>query len=428
MDRKLLAILLLGVALRLLFFGHTADDAYITFRYARNLVDGKGFVYNPGERVLGITNPLYGLMIAAGMLFGIDPVIFSKVVGLAGFLVIGLAGWKFLKKTYGDLAAYAFVLMLSVDHYTARWFMSGMETAVFSSLVFVSCTLFLEGKELPAGILAGLSIFVRPEGGFFLPVMFLLSKEKKRIMPGVLIAGLLFVFSQAFYGFPIPYSIYAKSVLNEGGPGNIVESGYHLLNFILKEPFPAFFLMFMSRELLVFVASPLLVFLSYFAMRAPVFFWYYAPYYPLFFLGASVGLLRVAKGIKGSSKYFVAAVLLFISVHQIGFAARELYLQRDALADANVYKEFAVNASGKIAAGDIGIIGYYSGQYVFDLAGLVSPRALECRVDGMMEGCIIELDPDYFVVRKGSFQEELANTAGCNNEIGETDLHYFYEC
>jgi len=38
------------------------DDAFITLRYARNLIHRLGFVYNPGERVLGITNPLLALL------------------------------------------------------------------------------------------------------------------------------------------------------------------------------------------------------------------------------------------------------------------------------------------------------------------------------------------------------------------------------
>ena len=33
----------------------TADDAFISFRYARNLVDGLGLVFNAGERVEGFT-------------------------------------------------------------------------------------------------------------------------------------------------------------------------------------------------------------------------------------------------------------------------------------------------------------------------------------------------------------------------------------
>ncbi|MEP7359846.1 MAG: hypothetical protein ABI847_21525, partial [Anaerolineales bacterium] len=43
---------------------NTVDDAYITFRYARNIASGVGFVYNAGERVLGTTTPAYALFLA----------------------------------------------------------------------------------------------------------------------------------------------------------------------------------------------------------------------------------------------------------------------------------------------------------------------------------------------------------------------------
>ncbi len=33
--------------------GYYNDDAYITFRYADNLLAGESLVFNPGERVLG---------------------------------------------------------------------------------------------------------------------------------------------------------------------------------------------------------------------------------------------------------------------------------------------------------------------------------------------------------------------------------------
>lgn len=41
-------------------------DAHIAFRYARNLAEGLGFVYNPGELVLGTTTPIWGLMLGVG--------------------------------------------------------------------------------------------------------------------------------------------------------------------------------------------------------------------------------------------------------------------------------------------------------------------------------------------------------------------------
>ena len=41
------------------------DDAYIGFRYSQNIAQGLGFVFNPGEKVLGTTAPLFILMLAA---------------------------------------------------------------------------------------------------------------------------------------------------------------------------------------------------------------------------------------------------------------------------------------------------------------------------------------------------------------------------
>ena len=40
------------------------DDAWIHFRYARNLAQGKGFVYNDGERVLGSGGIAWNLILA----------------------------------------------------------------------------------------------------------------------------------------------------------------------------------------------------------------------------------------------------------------------------------------------------------------------------------------------------------------------------
>src|SRR5450759_3208716 len=40
------------------------DDPFITYRYAANLQHGLGFVYNPDERVLSTTTPLFTLLLA----------------------------------------------------------------------------------------------------------------------------------------------------------------------------------------------------------------------------------------------------------------------------------------------------------------------------------------------------------------------------
>jgi hypothetical protein len=48
------------------------EDAFISFRYASNLIQGHGLVYNVGERVEGYTNFLWTLILAGGMALGAD--------------------------------------------------------------------------------------------------------------------------------------------------------------------------------------------------------------------------------------------------------------------------------------------------------------------------------------------------------------------
>jgi hypothetical protein len=48
------------------------DDTYITFRYARNLANGYGLVWNPGgEATQGYTNQLLVWLLAAGSRLGL---------------------------------------------------------------------------------------------------------------------------------------------------------------------------------------------------------------------------------------------------------------------------------------------------------------------------------------------------------------------
>src|SRR5262245_45944064 len=59
------ALMLIAIVARTLPGPRTIDDAFITFRYSRNIVEGQGFVYNPGVRTLGTTTPLFTLTMAA---------------------------------------------------------------------------------------------------------------------------------------------------------------------------------------------------------------------------------------------------------------------------------------------------------------------------------------------------------------------------
>src|SRR5690348_1608071 len=58
----------------------TIEDAYITLRYADNIAAGRGFVYNPGEQVLGTTTPLFTLILALAGRLGVDALTFGKAL------------------------------------------------------------------------------------------------------------------------------------------------------------------------------------------------------------------------------------------------------------------------------------------------------------------------------------------------------------
>src|SRR5687767_454301 len=67
------------------------DDAFIFYRYAVNLANGEGLVFNIGERVEGITSLLWTLLVAGGALFGADPVRFGHWLSVAsGALLLWL--------------------------------------------------------------------------------------------------------------------------------------------------------------------------------------------------------------------------------------------------------------------------------------------------------------------------------------------------
>src|SRR5262249_10752316 len=104
-DRYFLWILLLVAFLLRIFLFHavhfTADDALITFRYARNLIAGNGFIYNAGERVLGTTTPLFTLLLSGFGLVGVDPFTAALITNAISDCVIA---WVLVSLFTGELS------------------------------------------------------------------------------------------------------------------------------------------------------------------------------------------------------------------------------------------------------------------------------------------------------------------------------------
>ncbi|MCX7878834.1 MAG: hypothetical protein N2510_09400, partial [Ignavibacteria bacterium] len=81
-------LLVLGFSIHCLFLSwsflfQNVDDAYISYRYGRNLMEGNGLVYNPGEKVEGYTNFLWTIITAPfTKIQSVDVSIFSTLLCL----------------------------------------------------------------------------------------------------------------------------------------------------------------------------------------------------------------------------------------------------------------------------------------------------------------------------------------------------------
>lgn len=222
-----------GVLVGLTWF--LCDDAFISFRYVRNLVEGNGLVFNTTERVEGYTNFLWVLEIAALWFVLSIPPQFSSIA-----LSIGCTLWVFYmvfnesgKHEHGArknwITLLAFGVLLSSTTF-ATWTTSGLETRQFTALTVAAVYAAsryrsASGMALRCSLFAGLAALTRPEGmlvgcvciGFIVADSwwrrsFCWGLVLKASVPFAAIVGGHFLFRYAYYGMWLPNTYYAKHV------------------------------------------------------------------------------------------------------------------------------------------------------------------------------------------------------------------------
>ena len=151
------------------------DDAFISFRYARNLLEGRGLVFNPGEYVEGYTNFLWVLELAAlwGLL-GVPPeqaapwLSVACTVGTLAALGLWCARLPMLRRR--RLAAWmAFGLLCSSATFAVWTSGGGLETRQFTLFIVVAVVCLSLWRSERWGLAAAslslaLAAGTRPEG------------------------------------------------------------------------------------------------------------------------------------------------------------------------------------------------------------------------------------------------------------------------
>ena len=162
---RILILLLVTIAVAiagLSIFAYIPDDTFITLRYARNVLDGKGFVFNEGERVEGYTNFLWLLMLVFAGTFGLPLVASARVMSLVfsiGTLVLlGVAARRDAaraeERAPAELSGWAEAIriflppvLLAASPPFAVWCASGSEMPLFTFLLLAGFMLLEAGTK-----------------------------------------------------------------------------------------------------------------------------------------------------------------------------------------------------------------------------------------------------------------------------------------
>lgn len=207
-----------------LSFDFVQDDAYITFRYVANYLNGDGLVYNLGERIEGYTNFGWLLLLLVSGIAGLDYVLISRLAGVffgAGAISLTFFIAERCLNHRGRLWSLLPVAVLAAIPSFAYWSQSGLETAAFVFLTALAVYLHLVRSWLLAAALVFV-VLVRPEGALvaFLLVVteLLVTRQWPKFTIGC--AALALVFSLPFAGFKLfyygsllPNPFYAKTGL-----------------------------------------------------------------------------------------------------------------------------------------------------------------------------------------------------------------------
>jgi arabinofuranosyltransferase len=432
-----LAILVLAVFIRLLPGERIVDDAYITYRYARNLVEGAGFVYNPGERVLGTTTPLYTLLLAGlALLLRTDhyPALSIGVNALADGAACALLLPLGQQLSGARRVGAAAGILYAIAPFSVTFAIGGMETSVFVLMLVLTALLYL--RSHPAWALtAALALLTRPDAliligplGLDFSLRWLVAlraegKGRSERWAALWRPALLFVlpllpwvlFSTFYFGSPIPHSIAAKTAAYALKPaeGFIRLLQHYSTPFFEQMTFPSTpallsaLIAYLSLSIIGLLSIvrrdsrtlpitlfPFLYFAAFAIANPLIFRWYLTPPLPFYLLLILSGLFSVVQGLTSrigdrrvSRILYALPVLFFIVLSARAWVAAPDHGPRRPAPEmawfkleqiyARVGQDLApeVTSQTVIAAGDIGALGYFSRARILDTLGLISPQS-----------------------------------------------------
>jgi arabinofuranosyltransferase len=407
------------------------DDAYISYHYAENLVDGKGLVFNPGERVEGYSNFLYVLLMALAFLVTSRDGVYFFSVFLNLIFAIG-AWWVFaahLRGRLGDVSALAGGLLFALCLPLWVAVASGMETCLVL-LLYVGIWVVVERVASEPDsrhlvllcILTALSVLARVDG--FLPpgiaVLYLGLKRQRRAAVACALTllatlGLQESWRLYYYHALLPTTYYVKIAgplasrlkyaLSQLSKIALFDGLFAYLLALAVALFEGLRGVFANRgkdfTALRFEAFFALCWITYWFYIGGDHFWdrFLVILFPMGIF-ALLGFLKEAANLR-----LTAFAVILVAGLQVGppryTDPRFRYVFNKYDAWVGVGKLLAETYPGQtLALAPIGKIPFFSGMYTMDMLGLVDPViAHKPVVAKRFEPGHLKFDPNYILAR-----------------------------
>ena len=395
------------------------DDAMISMRYAKNLANGYGAVWNPGgDKVQGYTNPLWMLYMAFFHLFPIPDSKISLCIQISGviFLLIGLIFYyRILLFLTTNIHISLISLFFSAFYYPLiLWSIYGMEVSILTCLLLMGLyTLIVKKNYILTYFLLGIGILVRLDFSvvfalvLLFQIMYKEHRKYKSLLYGIVIlfffAGSQFLFSKIYYGDFLPNTYYLKLYgtdlllrLKRGWfyyRRFLSSVGYVFVLFVLlylvqkksKEE-TLFFLLFIGLSLYsIYVGGDVWEFLGG-ANR------FISPSFPLliylivssvfFFRSIIIGLTRCVNYVFVNVLTLILLILFFLAANHLFYIyTEEISLDNLTLRvipfktidkfrlNYALYLKHVTKKNAKIATTGAGILPYFVDRYCIDILG-----------------------------------------------------------
>src|SRR5258705_3287771 len=387
-------------------WGYSLDDSWIYAVYARNLATGQGYAFNPGEHVAGATGPLYVFILALISLLFHDVVLPAKALGIISLAASGIVVFRTVRRACPDSKVAPLVAgALVAGSPPLIWgALSGLEIAEYLLLACLGIYWYVR-ERWPLAILCwSLGVWLRPDG--LLLVLFgLVLRPKLSVKNSIgpvcvagVIVGTYLLFNHAVGGSLLPNSV----KVGAKATGGVLENQWLMFKEFADEwgvslrsgrvgfhsplLLPAIVVgsVIMVRRWPAFVAY-LFGFSVCLALYRPwggQFGRYIVYIVPFGIVLGVIGLDYISRRALGERYAIGIAVLGLLCLTWQGYDARKVGISHGwNVQDINDMHRFVAESTRKatspgdtIAVNDVGAIGYFSGCYVLDLVGLVSPQ------------------------------------------------------